>query len=60
MMWKLLLVSLAAARALPSSLSSADSLEPTRRALDELEEDVQFRPVPNGGHAACASAFSRT
>ena len=41
MMWKLLLVSLAAARALPSSITSVDSLEPTLRALDQLEEDAQ-------------------
>ena len=40
-MWKLVLVSIAAARALPSSLSSADSLEPTQRALDEMEEEAQ-------------------
>ena len=40
-MWKLVLVSIGAARALPSSLSSGDSLEPTLRALDDLDEDVQ-------------------
>ena len=32
---------LAAARALPSSMATADSLDPTLRTLDELEEDVQ-------------------
>ena len=40
-MWKLVLVSIGAARALPSSLSSGDSLEPTLHALDDLDEDVQ-------------------
>ena len=41
MMWKLLLVSLAAARALPSSMAKAGPLEPSLRALDDLEEDAQ-------------------
>ena len=40
-MWKLVLVSIGAARALPSSPSSGASLEPTLRALDDLDKDVQ-------------------
>ena len=58
-MWKLVLVSIGAARALPSSLSSGDSLEPTLRALHDLESSFLALGVPlnQSKEAALSDAF---
>ena len=41
-MWRLLLISLATVRALPSPMASTDPLEPALRTLDSLDSDIRF------------------